>query len=839
MQPFLFNLYKGQRDYFKDNMLKRIGWGLLVLLMSVITLGYVFRMPITLHFIAPTLSSSGVELHCLDWSLTTKLDLHVQRACVIYQGQQLELANITVNTQYITIDRANLILSNSDTSTESSTAKKLVLALPQSRPLLHINRLEITQAQLQKPLTLSINESVINEFFVAGDVKADVKITKTKVSGHIELNDTLLTKMKATTANSLAGLNFTSQHSFTFDGIELKLKSKLDAGFSSVIDSCPMTVKSNGNVSSYYHLNTKLINVDAQQLTSTFNAKNECLQGLNGVITNPAQQQFIADQIPLSWQLTLPNKITLQGTQLTANELTLQGKSHVQMRIQQLAVDINSALETLSAQVDLLFTSDDITQLKIAANTSNNHVDGNFQLKMATLPDFIAVDLQKVNTQGHFLISNALGEQPKVELSAELALAQLKVDDIRLDNYHATFKAKLQSDQHLTASLSSKLDTVKVGSIKLTQLTNQLTAAGSLSVGELFFDLTSETKLAMLQSDEFKFKNIRISSQGLQSRALQASHHIFIDGIELVASHNMSSTAHPFEVIISDQLVTKLNPLLHQFEPLATLTDGTISGRITGDINLQQADISLQVTGVSGLYTDYLAKQLNTQFTGRYDSGQLNVEPTTFELNELRAGAVVEQLNGYWQVQENVPALLNVSGNVMGGHFLLDEYRLTNQPQQALVKFDNIDASKLITLDEKSGISLTGRVAGQLPVYFTDAGIEVRGGELVNKGTAKLLITDNAAFNAVKDQQQELGPVLGLLEDLDIKKINSSVNLKPDGWMTLGVNLQGYNQQQAQQVNFNYNHEENVFTLLRALRLSDEITQKVEQEYSTKGSKND
>ena len=57
--------------------------------------------------------------------------------------------------------------------------------------------------------------------------------------------------------------------------------------------------------------------------------------------------------------------------------------------------------------------------------------------------------------------------------------------------------------------------------------------------------------------------------------------------------------------------------------------------------------------------------------------------------------------------------------------------------------------------------------------------------------------------------------------------------------MTLGVNLQGYNQQQAQQVNFNYNHEENVFTLLRALRLSDEITQKVEQEYSTKGSNND
>jgi len=30
-----------------------------------------------------------------------------------------------------------------------------------------------------------------------------------------------------------------------------------------------------------------------------------------------------------------------------------------------------------------------------------------------------------------------------------------------------------------------------------------------------------------------------------------------------------------------------------------------------------------------------------------------------------------------------------------------------------------------------------------------------------------------------------------------------------------------------------------VFTLLRALRLSDEITQKVEQQYSTEGSNND
>ena len=85
-------------------------------------------------------------------------------------------------------------------------------------------------------------------------------------------------------------------------------------------------------------------------------------------------------------------------------------------------------------------------------------------------------------------------------------------------------------------------------------------------------------------------------------------------------------------------------------------------------------------------------------------------------------------------------------------------------------------------------------------------------------------------------QQQELQPVLSLLKNLDIQKLNSTVALNSDGWLNLGVNLQGFNEPQQQQVNFNYNHEENVFTLLRALRLSDEITQKVEQQYSQKGN---
>ncbi|MEC4621910.1 hypothetical protein VST04_27855, partial [Bacillus paranthracis] len=77
----------------------------------------------------------------MDWSLTSSLDLNVEKACIGYQGQQLELADITVNTKQVIINRANLRLVTPAASAESSTAKKLALTLIENRPLLTVKRL--------------------------------------------------------------------------------------------------------------------------------------------------------------------------------------------------------------------------------------------------------------------------------------------------------------------------------------------------------------------------------------------------------------------------------------------------------------------------------------------------------------------------------------------------------------------------------------------------------------------------------------------------------------------------------------------------------------------------
>jgi hypothetical protein len=384
--------------------------------------------------------------------------------------------------------------------------------------------------------------------------------------------------------------------------------------------------------------------------------------------------------------------------------------------------------------------------------------------------------------------------------------------------------------------LKSEFKSAQYDEYKFTGINNTLSAKANLGVGELFAHLAANTQISTLTSSSIDLENINVDSKGIQSRALKASHHVFVNGIELVANHHISKVEHPFEVIVPQQNVLLLNSIVSQFEPLAQLTQGEFNGRISGDVNLQKANFNLTIDDTSALYNDYLANQFSAQLSGQYDSGQLNVEPTTFNLNELRAGAVVNNINGKIKVVNNSAQAFDISGNVFDGVFELDKYTLLKSQQTANVTFKDIDASKLITLDDKSGITLTGRLKGWLPLHFSDSGVEVTNGSLLNQGEGKLIINNNEAFDSVMQQQQELQPVLSLLKNLDIQKLNSTVALKSDGWLNLGVNLQGFNAPQQQQVNFNYNHEENVFTLLRALRLSDEITQKVEQQYSQKGN---
>ena len=96
----------------------------------------------------------------------------------------------------------------------------------------------------------------------------------------------------------------------------------------------------------------------------------------------------------------------------------------------------------------------------------------------------------------------------------------------------------------------------------------------------------------------------------------------------------------------------------------------------------------------------------------------------------------------------------------------------------------------------------------------------------------KLTIVDNPSFDAIKVQQ----PQLALLENLDFTQLESNVKFTPDGWLFFDFALQGNNPDEEQSVNFNYSHQENIFSLLESIRLVKSVEKQVEQKI-TQGDK--
>ena len=821
---------------------KRACVGLLGIVLSMALLAYLFRLPLTSWYLTPMLSKNGAELHCIDWSLTRKLDLNIEKLCLTYQGQQIELAGIIANKQQVSVSRANLIISNQSNNQQPDTSqpefKKLALVLPEQRPLIRIEQLDVVSPFTDTPVRLAIQEKRLNHFSILRDLNADVEISNYEVKANITFDEQVAERFVTLPTSS----HFITQSQIKFDGITVAIESSINASYQHAVGECDLGFASEGQLSAKYQLNQQHLYADLSALQNQLSANRDCLN----TIADQQHQSFVEAQLPLTWQLHIEKPVSVESKLLSIPTVKLQAiEGQSEVTVSNTSLSLLDPLTSLNSQVSIDFNSKDIDELKFNAHLHESSVSADFQLSVDSLPAFLdfqsdgalteGVGVEGIGAKGKLNIEG-LFTSPTAKLNTNISVKNALISGAQITDFSSAINAEYNAQQHLVVNANSKVKSLTYDDINAAKISNELTLSTDLSVGELFADIDAKTTAAKLSTAELSLNKLSVVSKALQSRALQATHHVFADGFEALVSHHMSEVAHPFELVIPEQAVSKLNPIIAQFEPLATVTDGVVSGYIKGDVNLQQAQGRVQISKFTALYNDYLANDFAVNLNGTFNSGQLNIVATKFTLNELRAGAVVKNIQGQLQVTANQPCVANLTGQVMGGAFVVNKFCPLSDSQTATVKFENIDASKLVTLDAESGISLSGRLAGTLPVVINKQGIEVKQGQLVNQGDGKLLITNNAGFEAVKAQQQELSTTLSLLENLDIKKLRSSVNLKPDGWLHLGVNLEGYNEAQQQAVNFNYNHEENVFTLLRALRLSDEITQRVEKEYAKKGS---
>jgi hypothetical protein len=186
------------------------------------------------------------------------------------------------------------------------------------------------------------------------------------------------------------------------------------------------------------------------------------------------------------------------------------------------------------------------------------------------------------------------------------------------------------------------------------------------------------------------------------------------------------------------------------------------------------------------------------------------------------------------------PALTieQASVHLFDGSIRLDNctYDGNSTADSCLLRIDRLDLQPLIALHKVDGLTVSGRVQGQLPLQFSPQGMTIHQGRLENDADGGI-IRYQPGDGAMHDSPLTTYAIMALKE-LHYHRLLAQVDYLPDGALTVGLHLQGKNPQMegGRPVHLNITTEQNLLSLLKSLQyshgLTSELDRKVRQQPS-------
>ncbi|MEQ3515183.1 YdbH domain-containing protein [Pseudoalteromonas sp. BZB3] len=839
-----------------------------VLLFTALICLYGFRNTLVAKVASPYLVDANLELTCIDWSLTGLRSIRVERVCIEHSAASIELIKADINPSNIVLAKLNIALKPAkETSAETPQFKPLNLVLPDERPLLNVKKISLSGAPLIEPVSMSLNEPSLNRFKINGDLIGQVNISKNKLTlNQVSLASNAIQAYKPEQVKLLEG-----SMNAAFDGQQLKFDGDIEVLAEHHLPECAVSANSFGNISGEVDLLNRAAVADLSQLTNTVKAL-ACIEVLQTHLPQGIQAaDLMAEQVTLQ----LPSVLSVRDNVLSTDQVILSNGALTQIQ-----------LDNVEAE---LLTLDFTSQFSLKHQTAligTLQLDGPIGISGEAFQSQISVNLIQPNTPA-FFIDNSPIEQANIKFDSRLdvkgrfgggisfkasnQLELLKVEFI--DVQGQAFKLpKLTLNLDVEGDLSEHINAIADGELSLVSFNHPLVQGRDLKAkwqsrlidDAIQFDadwqlkgikqadnqvqgiqqslnlkgsiqdfmntsvLAVTTHLDVIATPELLVEDMNITSQVNFSESIRFEHDIDVFDMNLSFRHELTNKAQPFQLVMIEQDLTGLQPVLEQIAPKLKIETGSTSVVASGDLVSQNVDFDVQF-GASALFDMHYIRNASGQITGQVNSGVINIPKTTVTIDEFRSGAVLTNITAELQAQANKTWLSSITAEAFDGLLTANKVRLTQAPQRIEAKAENLDLAILAKAGREAGVTLTGRVSGELPIEVRDGKVSITEGKLYNLGMGMLSVSENASVNALKAQQPQLKTVIGLLDNLDIDTLHSDVALTEDGWLTLGVNIKGENKSQAQPVNFNYTHHENIYTLFKALRLNDEISQQVEK----------
>jgi len=233
---------------------------------------------------------------------------------------------------------------------------------------------------------------------------------------------------------------------------------------------------------------------------------------------------------------------------------------------------------------------------------------------------------------------------------------------------------------------------------------------------------------------------------------------------------------------------------------------------------------------LTGKAKGYEFAGVNLPINAGLESARWLFEPQTLTIERIFAGVELSDLaadlkaqgQGVGKVVTFEAELVNVSAKTLGGNIALAKlaYPFDSQRASDLI-LNGLDLSQLIALGENQ-IKVTGLLSGTLPLIVSEQGVAIEQGQVSSK-KGEIILRDNPAWQAMLQQQPTLAGQLRHLNHLHYQLLQGDIQMDKQGQLKAELTIKGENRAEQQPVNLNFSSEQNILTLLKALRLSDQI----------------
>jgi hypothetical protein len=220
------------------------------------------------------------------------------------------------------------------------------------------------------------------------------------------------------------------------------------------------------------------------------------------------------------------------------------------------------------------------------------------------------------------------------------------------------------------------------------------------------------------------------------------------------------------------------------------------------------------------------------------------VEPVSVTVGSVQTGITVANISsmvrGRWSFAENMPVIEMkdfqceaFGGTVTSAGVVAD---FTKPPYHMTLSLQDFDLAKILSVEHNADLQGTGILNGTLPLSITSEGLTIQEGTLSARPPGGVIRYGLGieSSKTISETTAQLHLVSQALNNFHYTLLQVGVDYAENGTLFLTARLEGKNPdlKKVPPINFNLTVQEHIPTLLKSLRVVEDLEKAMEEQYT-------